>query len=242
MLHVQVFGYATNDQVYPQELAAMVASAKQYGLAADGYLISEDSSYQTAIGKKPLLVLRAILPHIFDPDPPILIYLDADARVVGDIIPEVERFYCSTYDIGCGFLGRTNAGPSVASGTIFLRPTVRLADLCVEWRLVCCKQPTIPIIDQTVLAHLLPKFGFYHLPPELVWAETPFGRNGVWKISEEEHGPRTPLIIHRQISLKTRGWIGTDPMKDINREDYHGELGKYLPPAETSQPEMEDTL
>jgi hypothetical protein len=93
-----------------------------------------------------------------------------------------------------------------------------------------------------VLHHLLSTFGFFHLSPELAWAETPFGRNGVWKISEEEYGPRTPLILHRQISLKTRGWIGTDPMKDINREDYHGELGKYLPPEKTSQPEMEDTL
>jgi hypothetical protein len=239
---VKVFGYATDDDIFPAELNAMAESARSHGLAVDTYLIPKDSSHQTAVGKKPLIALRAVLPHIFDPDPPILIYIDADGRIVGDILPEVERFHSSTFDIGCGFLGRTNSGPSIMAGTIFLRPTVRLADLCVEWRLLCCKNPTLKLIDQTALAHLLTTFEFFHLPPELVWAETPFGCNGVWKISEEEYGQKTPLILHRQISLKTRGWIGTDPMKDINREDYPGELGKYLPPVATDERQMEDTL
>lgn len=188
---ITIISAYTRDNGYAQEVARLSASLDALGAAYIVEAYDNRGSWVKNCAYKAAFIYKQRM-EIEGP----LLWLDADARVVGDPGPHLQCLRC---DIACHMLG----GKELISSTVYMNDTDACASLLGRW--VQMQDQRGDVWDQKVLQSAIQEAGagvaFENLPPELCWIQA---EGGVEDISQRVYGERDPVIIQTQASRRLK--------------------------------------
>lgn len=198
---MKVVGFYTKGTPYEAEIGEMVLSAAEHGLESVAHAFPHPGSWRRAA----LLLPQAISKERNRSPTEIILYLDADARVMQRPVLPVDD-----YDVGLYYLtdsprSRFAGGEELCTGTCVWWPTSAANELLETWAAECAKPDSDKVfgLDQEILQGLVavrPSLRVWRLPHEWCWMDT---------ISPMHFGRCEPVIFHGQASRRYRHLVST---------------------------------